>query len=195
MAKSKTSGWRMFGIILVSVLVIVFYGIAIALFGMTLVKPGWIIGASVVFAAVTAMVLWRKWRMITGSSNVIINVICHLVAATGLFMAFILGVNYFGRDASDSVTVRGEVVKVYSETRHRMKRVARNRYTRGEPYQVYFMDVRLPDGRECKRSISLQRYNRFARSNYRHRESRDSVELHLTKGALGMTIIERDPAK
>ena len=80
---------------MVSVLVIVFYGIAIALFGMTLVKPGWIIGASVVFAAVTAMVLWRKWRMITGSSNVIINVICHLVAATGLFMALILGVNYW----------------------------------------------------------------------------------------------------
>lgn len=193
MAENKTSGWRIFRIITVSLAVIIFYGIAITLFGMTIVDPVWIIGASILFASVTALAFWRKWRMVTASCNVFINVICHLVAGTGLFMALILGMNYFGRNASDSVTVRAEIVRIYSETRHRMKRIARNRYTRGEPYQVYFMDVRLPDGHECKRSISRQRYNRFAWTNRRHREHPDSVELHLTKGALGMTIIEREP--
>lgn len=108
-------------------------------------------------------------------------------------MATILGVNFFDRDTTDSVTVRAEVVRVYSETRHRTKRVARNRYTRGEPYKVYYMDVRLPDGQERKRSISLERYNRFARSNHRRRQRPDSVDLHLTKGALGLTVIEREP--
>lgn len=195
MAKSTTSVWRTFGIITVTLAVIIFYGTAITLFGMTLVSRLAVIGAAIGFSALTALVFWRKWRIITGTCNVIINVICHLIAITGLFLSLILGVNYFGRNTSDSVTVRAEVVKVYSETRHRMKRVSRNRYTQGEPYKVYFMDVRLPDGRECKRSVSLQRYNRYARSNYRRSERPDSVDLFLTKGALGMTIIEREYKK
>lgn len=195
MAKSKISGWRIFLIITVSLAVIIFYGISITLFGMTLIEPVLIIGVSILFAAVTAFAFRQKWRMITSSDSVIVNVICHVFATTGLFMALILGVNYFGRNSSESTTVRAEIVKVYSENRYRMKRVARNRYTRGEPYRVYFMDVRLPDGRECKRSISLQRYNRFSRSTYMHRVRKDSVDLRLTKGALGMTILEREPNK
>jgi hypothetical protein len=102
---------------------------------------------------------------------------------------------YFRRDTSETETVHAEIIKIYSETRHRTKRVARNRYTRGEPYKVYFMDVRLPDGQKHKRSISLKSYNQYAYSSHRHRERPDSVNLLLTKGALGMTIIERDPDK
>ena len=90
---------------------------------------------------------------------------------------------------------RAEILKIYSETRHRTKRIARNRYTKGEPYKVYFMDVCLPDGQKHKRSISLKRYNQYTYSSHRHRERPDSVDLFLTKGALGMTIIERDPNK
>ncbi|MDE6468604.1 MAG: hypothetical protein K2L28_06885, partial [Muribaculaceae bacterium] len=108
---------------------IIFYGIAMTLFSMTLIGPWGIIAASIAFAAVTALVFRRKWRIITGTQNGLINLLCHLVVATGLCMATILGVNFFDRDTSDSVTVRAEVVRVYSETRHRTKRVARNRYT------------------------------------------------------------------
>ena len=195
MAKIITSRWRTLRIITVVLTVIIFYGIAITLLGMTIVKPVWIIGVSILFAAVTALAFWQKWKKITTSHSIILNVICHLIASTGLFMGLILGVNYFGRNTSDSVTVRAEVIKVYSETRYRMKRIARNRYTRGEPYQVYFMDVQLPNGSECKKSISLQRYNRFAWSNYKHRIRPDSVDLRLTKGAFGMKVIEREPNK
>ena len=195
MAKSNNSGWRIFGIITVSAAVIIFYGVAVTLLGMTIIRPGWIITVSLVFAALTALLYWRKWRIITGTSNIVINVICHLIATMGLFMALILGVNYFGRDTSKSETVRAEILKIYSETRHRTKRIARNRYTRGEPYKVYFMDVRLPNGQKHKRSISLKRYNRYAFSSHRHMERPDSVDLFLTKGALGMTIIERDSDK
>ena len=158
---------------------------------MTLVKPVWIISVSLVLAAASAIILWQKWEMLTHTANVVVNILCHVVAATGLFMAIILGVNYFGRYSSDTITVRAEVVKVYSETRYHSKRVARNRYIRGNPYQVYFMDVRLPDGRVRQRSISLKRYNRYARKSHKQRERADSVDLMLTPGALGMTIIER----
>lgn len=195
MSKRKTSGWRIFGIITVSLVVIGSYGLALALLGMTLVRPVWIVGPSFLFAVLTAFVFRQKWKWLTGTDNIAINAICHTIAAAGLFMAVILGANYLGRNTSESEAVRGEIIKVFSETRYRSKRVARNRYTRGEPYQVYFMIVRLPDGRECKRPISLQRYNRYVRSNRLRRERPDSVDLHLTPGALGMTIIERDSGK
>lgn len=177
--------------ITVVVAVIVFYGLAVTLMPMTLVNPAWIISGSVALAALTAVPFWQKWEAITRTRNIAVNVVCQLVAATGMFIAVILGVNYFARDISDSAVVRAEIVKVYTETRYRSKRVARNRYTRGEPYTVYFMDVRLPDGRVCKRSLSRESYNRyFGRVGRSRRERPDSIDLRLTPGALSMTVIE-----
>lgn len=192
MAKQKTSGWRIFGIITVLLAVIVFYGVAVALFGMTLVRPLWIVTASVIFAVATAIPLSKRWAVLTGTSKGIVNALCHIVAVTGLCMVVILGVNYFARDTNEAVTVRAEVLRVYSETRYRSRRVARNRYTRGEPYRVYYMDVRLPDGRERQRSISMQQYNRYARTGHIRSQRPDSIDLRLTPGALGLTVIERD---
>lgn len=190
MAK-KSSSWKVFGIITVVLAVIIFYGISVVLLNMTLVSPVWIIATSIVLAAITGIVLIGKWRILTGTGNVAVNALCQLAAFSGLFMAVILGVNYFCRYKTDSVTVRAEITKIYTETHYRMKRVARNRYTRGEPYQMYYMDVHLPDGREHKRSISLQRYNRYARTSHLRQAHPDSVNLTLTSGALGMTILER----
>ena len=62
MAKIITSRWRTLRIITVVLTVIIFYGIAITLLGMTLVKPVWIIGVSILFAAVTALAFWQKWK-------------------------------------------------------------------------------------------------------------------------------------
>ena len=96
--------------------VILCYGIALALFGMTLVNPWWIVALSIVFAGISVFFFRNKknWSVLTGTSSVTINVLCHLVTATGLFMALILGVNYFCRDTSRTVTVRAGVVRVYS---------------------------------------------------------------------------------
>lgn len=187
----KLSGWKISGIIMVGMAVIFCYAVAITLLNMTLVNPVWIVGVSALLAGLTGLILVRKWSVLTGTRNVAVNAICQLISFTGLFMALILGVNYFCRDKSDSETVRVEITRIYSETHHRMKRVARNRYTRGEPYRMYYMDVRLPDGRKRKRSISLQRYNRYARSSHMRQARPDSVNLTLTSGALGMTILER----
>ena len=73
--------------------VILCYGIALALFGMTLVNPWWIVALSIVFAGISVFFFRNKknWSVLTGTSSVTINVLCHLVTATGLFMALILG--------------------------------------------------------------------------------------------------------
>ncbi|WP_370519163.1 hypothetical protein, partial [uncultured Duncaniella sp.] len=56
-------------------------------------------------------------------------------------------------------------------------------YTRGEPYKVYFMEVRLPDGTSKNLQISLQSYNRL-----KAQKTRTTI-LKMTPGALGMTIV------
>lgn len=194
MLKNKSSRWRIFKIITVALTVIIFYGISFALFGMTLVRPVWIICESAALAAVATVLLRKRWDFLVGCDSLAVNLICHILAFTGLFMALILGVNYFGRNKSQSVPVHAEVVKVYSETHYRQKRVARNRYTRSEPYSLYFMDVRLPDGRQRKRAISLQQYNRYAAVSHTRHNRPDSIGLRLTPGALGMMIIEKSAA-
>lgn len=195
MAEKKRFSLRIILIITVFMAVIIFYGATLALFGMTLVRPLWVVVGAVVFAAASCLAFGRKWAGLTGTRNVVINVICNLVAVSGLAMALFLGVNYFGRNKAETVNVRAEVMRVYAETHYRTKRVARNRYTRGEPYKVYYMDVRLPDGRERKREIPLKRYNRYARSSHIRHTRPDSVDLRLTPGALGLTVIEPDSPK
>lgn len=93
MVKQKTSGWRIFGIITVLLAVIVFYGVAVTLFGMTLVRPLWIVAASFIFAVATAIPFSKRWVVLTGTSKAFVNVLCHIIAVTGLCMAVILGVN------------------------------------------------------------------------------------------------------
>lgn len=195
MSEKKRFSLRIILIITVSMAVIIFYGATLALFGMTLVRPVWVVAGAAVFAAASCLAFGRKWAALTGTRNFVINVICNLVAVTGLAMALFLGVNYFGRNKTETVSVRAEVLRVYPETHYRTKRLARNRYTRGEPYKVYYMDVRLPDGRERKREIPLKRYNRYVRSSHIRHTRPDSVDLRLTPGALGLTVIEPDSPK
>lgn len=81
------------------------------------------------------------------------------------FAAFILGgvalllsLNYFGADSS--TIHREEVTVVSKEThkRHHSRRVGRRRYTTGEPYYVYDLNLRFPTAAQIypRRSRAIQ---------------------------------------
>lgn len=59
--------------------VIFCYAIAITLLNMTLVNPVWIVGVSVLLAALTGLIFVRKWHVLTGTRNVAVNAICQLI--------------------------------------------------------------------------------------------------------------------
>ena len=58
-------------------------------------------------------------------------------------------------------------------------------------WESIFRSEGITDGRERKRSISRERYNRYARTSHRRTGRPNSVDLSLTPGALGLTFIER----
>ena len=72
---------------------------------------------------------------------------------------------------------------VFSKTRHRTRRVGRNRMAPGEPYKVYYLDLRLPDGRLKEMSATLGQYNR--------RHKGDTVALPVERGLFGVPVIKR----
>ena len=162
--------------------VIVFYGLTFALWGMTLGNLMVIVVGSLFLAALSGLPIYNKWSAITGTHWLPINIVCHLVAATGFFMSLLLGINYWGRHSDCTKAERVAVVRVYSEEHYRSRRVGR-RYVKGEPYKMYYIDVALPGGYEKPLAVKPEKFRSY--------HNGDSVTVKLTPGALGMTIVGR----
>ena len=163
--------------------VIVFYGLTFALWGMTLGSLPTLIIGSLFLAALSGLPLFNKWSVITGTKRLPVNIACHLVAATGLFMSLLLGINFWGRNVAETKTERISITNVYSEERHRSRRVGRRYITNGEAYKVYYIDVDLPGGYSKSMQVSPSKFRNYHKG--------DSVTVKLTPGALGMTIVGR----
>ena len=54
-----------------------------------------------------------------------------------------LTINYFTADFDSAEPTKAIVCRKYQQTRHRTRRLGRHSYERGEPYQVYNLDLRL----------------------------------------------------
>ena len=160
--------------------VIVFYGLTLALWSMTLGNLMVIIAGSVFLAVLSGLPLYNKWRAITGTQRLPINVVCHLVAATGFFISLLLGINYWGRNSDATETERVAIVRVYSEEHYRSRKVGR-RYVKGEPYKMYYIDVELPGGHIKPSAVKPEKFRSY--------HVGDSVTVKLTPGALGMPIV------
>lgn len=119
------------------------------------------------------------WRWFTGRDNVALNLICHILFTYPLLLCVALTVNY-ATSGKGNVRENAIVERVYRETRYKTRRVSRKVYTRGAPYYVYCIEIRLPDSR--KRDIEVQKniYNRVSRG--------DTVGIDVSRGVLGMSV-------
>ena len=183
MIGNKSDTWRIIGMITVALTVIMLYGLSMALLSMTIVDLWKIAAISMGIAFATGISMFSKWHRLTHCRYKAINFLCHVVATTAISTAIILSANYFLRDEELTRTETAPVERIYTETRYHRKRISRKVYTRGEPYKVYFMEVRLPDGTSKNLQISLQSYNRL-----KAQKTRTTI-LKMTPGALGMTIV------
>ncbi len=164
-------------------LTIVFYGCAMGLHGETLVD-WWIpLTVAVAMALVSGAVLWRVWPRVTGSGSFLLNFMSHFAFSTGLILTLFYGLNFAFADKHTEHWEQMVVERKFSKTRHRSRRVGRNRVAPGEPYKVYYLEMRLPDGRLKEMSATLNEYNR--------RHKGDTVALPVTRGLFGVPVIER----
>lgn len=151
-----------------------------ALAGLTFMPP-WI-PWTIAVATALGTGMWGRhlWQRITGNGNSLLNYVLHtvmvsLVICSGLYLANRLWAT------DDGTTADATVTKLYSETRHHTRRVGRNRYVRGEAYQVYFATLRFGNGAECDIPVDYSRYRRM--------RAGDDVAVGVLHGALGYDVL------
>ncbi|MCM1293781.1 MAG: hypothetical protein NC230_09425 [Bacteroides sp.] len=183
---SKSSACRYILIGLIILITIFGYGTMAALSPETLISPWLPVGACVVIAVLSALRCGGWWEYISWSDNIWLNRAIHTVVVTALAGGVFYSCNYvFDNEATKH---REEVVvdRRYYKVRHRTKRISRRTYGRGEPYKVYYIDVRFADGRETSLTVPFKRYKRI--------HNGDTIPLNIAMGLFGIPVIKRDGA-
>lgn len=143
--------------------------------------PRWIpVCIALLVTVPLALPLRGVWKWITGSDNVALNMASHVLFIFPLLLCSALVVNYACGSPTGSIDACVE--KVYRQTRYRSKRVGRRTYTRGQPYQVYCLEVRTDNGTTRDLDISRKIYNQVCKG--------DTIHLDVLTGPLGIRMLD-----
>lgn len=162
--------------------IIIFFMMAgiVVLLNNTLISKPLFYSAAVLVGVASIPLSGRYWHRVTGTANRWINSIVNILAV-GIVAGFtFVAVNYFC--AGEPREIDGVIARRYQETRYQSRRVSRRTYVRGHPYQVYFLEVDIPDW--GNRSFEV------ARSKYNHYRKGDSISLTESRGGLGLRVIK-----
>jgi hypothetical protein len=142
----------------------------------------WVLpGVAFLISAVSACWGWQMWRWLSEINNVVVNVIIHIVFFTGFLSAMFYGSNMLWADSAAAYDADAVVVEKYTKMRQPVQRSGRRTYTHGRPYRVYFITLRLSDGRVKDRELSRKKYSRV--------HAGDTLTLRLEKGLWGIPVV------
>lgn len=180
MLRGKTQ--RIVLAIICALAAIIMAGMATVLHRNTIVAWQWPVIISLIVGATVALNFRSFIAYLTGVANTAVN---YAVAAAFVF-AISIGafytVNYYWSDPDTVVTCRAEVTRKYREEHYQVRRLSRNRTVHGQKYYVYFMEIRLHDGRLKPMSITAGEYSRLKAGR--------SVDLAVEKGFFGIPVIK-----
>lgn len=172
------------------ILLIILGFIAIALLGLTISlqqntliewwKP---LAVAVIPATILGLSFAEISSRISGWSNRTLNIIVGatfwLIAALGCFYAL----NFFGSDTDSTIDCHARVINKYTEEHYRPRRISRYTTVRGQKYRVYYINLRLPDGKNKKLEITATQYIKIRKGK--------SITLKIQNGLLGIPIIKK----
>lgn len=154
---------------------------ALTLMPNTLISPWSPVAVSALVALVTGLLAGRWWSRVTGRDNLALNRTCHFIAATILFTGIFYIANYGGADEATLHTENAVVGRKFYTVEHHTKRIARNRYAQGEPYNVYHMEVAFATGQTKELRIPLKLYRSISAG--------DTLALPVEMGLLGVPVV------
>lgn len=120
----------------------------------------------------------RLWRVISGYTQLWVNILLHIAGATAIIYFLILFINFKGADFSRGNRVEVTVEKKYSKEHTRSGRRGR----RDTKYNTWHYMISFPDGRTKEVQVSLDRYNRIRTGS--------NLEVETAKGLLGMEVFK-----
>lgn len=147
----------------------------------TLINPLLPAGCGLALGLATGLWLWKWSRYITDCSKIVVNMVCHTILTTILLTSLFYIINYTCADRSSSYTETVTITSKHTSVHYHSRRVGRNRYTKGEPYNVYDIDIQFNDSTERSLRVPLSKYNKY----------RNGAEIRITmaKGLLGAPVI------
>lgn len=168
---------------IIVVIVLAAYGLAFAIYSDTIVE--WYIpwGISLVLALLSWFLFRGMYIRLCPDTHVLLCLFGHLVAATGLWLMIVLGLNSRCADRSTTHTEQATVVGHFREKHYRSQRVSRRVYRRGTPYYEYVVRLQFPSGKEKDFKLSLEKYNRLRNGM--------TIEVPVSRGFLGFPVVER----
>lgn len=175
----KTTGY-----VIAIILVTGLYVWSLVLYGNTVVQPA----VPAVATMAVALALWFPmtglWRRIMPRQKTMWRLCVHMIALTGAALLAIMALNYYGADRASTHEETVTVESRYIKERQRTRRINRRVYTAsGEKYNVYYICVRFGDGRTKEMQVSASRYRQLRVGA--------QIMLPMSRGLLGMTIIDR----
>ncbi|MDO4334656.1 MAG: hypothetical protein Q4C37_02330 [Bacteroidales bacterium] len=171
------------GIAIALVLVaFVMLGMASSIHHDTIIQWWLPLSVSIAPALLAGWLCRKLTRAITGISKTWALFLIGVVYFIPVFTCGFYAVNYFGSDPSTKTTFRSEVVGKHSEKHYRTRRLSRNRAVRGEPYYLYYLTLRTPQGGLKKVEVSTDRYVKTRRGQ--------KATLDMEMGKLGYPVIK-----
>lgn len=167
---------------LLAVFTLVLYGAAVALHRNTIIDYRLVVGIVSIIAITTGIVLINPLKRLCSDIDLWMKVVASIIFAGGLYLFSFYGLNYY---FADKTTIHEEKVVVerkYYEVHHHSQRAGRRGYSRGTPYNVYYIEIAFPNGRMKTLQIS--------RSKYQKTHKGDKITFQMEKGLLGFPVIK-----
>lgn len=184
MAESKRKNYRTALWIILSVIALFSYAASYSLGNNTMTSFPVVTGVSFAVASAISFLAIPFWRKVTGSENTGINIAANIIFMTGLLAALFYTLNFAFSENATRHTEPAVVINKYIEVRHHSKRVSRNRYVRGEAYNVYYIDLTFENGSIKPFPLKQNLYSKISVG--------DTISVPVEKGLFGIPVIKRN---
>ncbi len=173
--------------IILWILIVLFffmYGACAGIQALTFVNGWLVLSICMILSLISGLLFSNFWRRLTCKRRIWINYLLNLYVVCALLLTLFYVPN-ISFQATDRTFERIAVIeRVYYKTRYKKKRISRRVYGRGEPYKVYYIDIRFDNGTNKSLEIPLSKYNRMRKS--------DRLVFEVRKGLWGIDVMGTD---
>ncbi len=163
----------------------------------TLVNPWLFLSCMLVLSCLLTGLLYKLHRLPIIFNNHPLNLITLTFILLIILSGATLTANYFTADFNHEPPTKAIIERKYQQTRHRSRRSGRRSYEQGEPYQVYFVDIRLLTPTDTTRQYATQSGKtqekrqkiELTRKPYSRIHKGDTATVSISKGILRLPVI------
>ena len=144
----------------------------------------WVPGTVALLISIpVGLALWRVMKTVTRSSKAIVNYPLALAVCWSLLIFCFYLPNYCFSRQDTRHEIMAPVVKKFTQTHYKTRRISKHTSVRGEKYYTYHYSVALPDSTTKSFSVSAGDFVKVRHGS--------DIQVTLEKGLFGVTVIKK----